>query len=90
MDDPKNWKTVLKIPFERAPEAPAWMYKARTGKRMDPIEVEEFYHYKYNKDFEDLRLRPNYDGIPSHAQIINAIRKYHVFKKKCLMSFYDC
>lgn len=66
------------------------MYKAKSGKKMDPIEVEEYYHYKYNKEFDDLRLRPNYDGIPSHAQIINAIRKYHVFKKSCLMSFYDC
>ena len=32
----------------------------------------------------------SFDGVPSNAQIINAIRKYHVFKKSCLMSFYDC
>lgn len=31
-----------------------------------------------------------FEGIPSHNQIIQTIRSYHVFKKSCLMSFYDC
>ena len=37
-----------------------------------------------------MKSDSNYEGVPSHGQIIQSIRKYHVFKKSCLMSFYDC
>jgi hypothetical protein len=37
-----------------------------------------------------MKKETNFEGVPSHAQLIEIIRTYHVFKKSCLMSFYDC
>lgn len=54
------------------------------------MEAEEFFKDKYEKEFEKMKKETNFEGIPSHAQIIQVIRSYHVFKKSCLVSFYDC
>jgi hypothetical protein len=40
-------KTYLKIPYERAPEDPVWLTKAHAGRKLDPIEVEEFMLHKH-------------------------------------------
>ena len=83
-------KTFLRIPHKPAPEAPSWMYKKKAGRKLDPIEAEEYYKWKSDREVEELQKRPNFDGVPTYAALINSIRKYHVFKKSCLMSFYDC
>ena len=69
---------------------PVWMQKKKAGKKLDPIEIEEYYNFKFNQEHKKLISETNYEGVPSQAQVINAIRKYHTFKKGCLMSFYDC
>jgi hypothetical protein len=82
--------TVLRIPFKRAEEAPSWLSKKKAGRKLDPIEAEEYYHYQFEKEHESLMAETNFEGVPSNAAVINAIRRYHVFKKSCLMSFFDC
>ena len=37
----------MRIPFQRAPEAPSWMSKKKAGRKLDPIEAEEYFKYKY-------------------------------------------
>jgi hypothetical protein len=66
------------------------MVKKHAGRRLDAVEAEEYFFDKFDKEHNKLVKERNYEGVPSHAQIISAIRKYHVFKKSCLMSFYDC
>jgi hypothetical protein len=88
--EPDLMKTYLRIPFERAIEDPSWMSKKKAGRKLSPIEAEEFFQAKYEKEFLALEKETSYQGIPSHAQLIQIIRSYHVFKKSCLMSFYDC
>jgi hypothetical protein len=66
------------------------MVKKKAGKKLDPIEVEEYHHFRFNQEHQRLIKETNFEGVPSEAQVINAIRKYHTFKKGCLMSFYDC
>lgn len=41
----------MRIPFERAPEAPTWMSKKKAGRRLDPVEAEEYYLDKYQKEY---------------------------------------
>ena len=40
-------KTVMKIAFERAPEAPSWMSKKKAGRKLNPMEAEEYFKDKY-------------------------------------------
>ena len=42
-------KTFLKIPYERAKEDPLWLTKKHAGHKLDPIELEEYFKYKYEK-----------------------------------------
>jgi len=88
--DPRKMMTFLKIPFERAPEDPSWLTKKKAGRKLDPIEAEEYYKFKFKQTEDQLLKETNWEGIPSHSQIIETIRAYHVFKKSCLVSFYDC
>lgn len=44
---PDEMKTIWKIPFKRAIPDPEWLMKAHSGRKMDPIEIEEFYRHKY-------------------------------------------
>lgn len=41
--DPSKMMTFLRIPFERAPEDPSWLTKKKAGRKLDPIEAEEYY-----------------------------------------------
>jgi hypothetical protein len=43
-------KTFMKIPFERAKEDPSWLTKKHAGLKLDPIEIEEYYRYKFEKN----------------------------------------
>ena len=43
-------KTYLLIPFEPAPEDPSWMYKARSGRKMNPLEAEEYMKSKHDSE----------------------------------------
>jgi len=88
--DPSKMMTFLRIPFERAPEDPSWLTKKKAGRKLDPIEAEEYYKFKFKQTEDQLLKETNWEGIPSHSQIIETIRAYHVFKKSCLVSFYDC
>ena len=40
-----NFKTYLRIPFKRAPEDPEWMLKVKSGRKLNPIEVEQYYKH---------------------------------------------
>jgi hypothetical protein len=44
-------KTVLQIPFEKAPQDPSWMAKVKTGKKLDAIEMEEYILFKHEKSY---------------------------------------
>lgn len=83
-------KTYLKIPFERAPEDPVWLSKAHAGRKLDPIEVEEFMEHKYQTDYQKLVNDKNFDGVPGYGSVSKAITQYHYFKAKCLLSSLDC
>jgi len=37
----------MKIPFEKPPEDPSWMIKKRSGKKLNPLEAEEYFKYKF-------------------------------------------
>jgi hypothetical protein len=45
--DPALMQTILRIPFERAPEAPSWMSKKKAGKKLDPMEAEAYFTDRY-------------------------------------------
>jgi|TARA_B110000305_G_C18907244_1_gene389069 hypothetical protein len=49
--EPSKMRTIMRIPFERAPEAPNWMSKKKAGRRLDPVEAEEYYLDKYQKEY---------------------------------------
>ena len=87
---PEEMFTVMKIPTQRAPEDPSWVVKKKSGRRLDPVEYEEYFKNKYDEEFTKLINEKSFEGVPSHAQLISSIRTYHVFKKKCLVSFFDC
>jgi len=38
-------KTIVLIPFEPAPEDPIWLRKKHAGKKLDPLEAEEYYKW---------------------------------------------
>ena len=52
--EPQDMKTYLKIPYQRAPEDPSWLQKAHSGRKMDPIELEEYLLYKFDLDHKKL------------------------------------
>ena len=45
-------KTILLIPVVPAKEDPSWMIKKHAGKKLDPIEAEEYYNYLYEEDLK--------------------------------------
>lgn len=45
-------KTFLKIPFERAPEDPSWLVKKKAGRKLNPLEAEEYYKFKFKQSEE--------------------------------------
>ena len=53
-NDPAAMKTVMRIPWKRAPEDPSWLTKAHAGRKMDAIEVEEWYRHLHNRNHEAL------------------------------------
>ena len=66
------------------------MEKKRAGKKLDPIEIEEYYRHLYQVEHDNFTRDQSYAGVPGHDGIISSIRKYHVFKKSCMASFFDC
>ena len=40
-------KTVLRIATQRAPEDPTWMVKKKAGKKLNPLEADEYFAYKF-------------------------------------------
>lgn len=64
--------------------------KKRLGKKLDPIEVEEYYYHKFEEEHTNLMRDNQYPGVPSRGQLHTIINKYHLFKKGCLVTFYDC
>ena len=60
-------KTFLRIPFAPAPEDPAWMYKAKSGRKMNPWEVEEYLKWKHEIEHKKLMAETNYEGIPANG-----------------------
>ena len=37
----------MRIAIERAPEAPSWMSKKKAGRKLNPMEAEEYFKDKY-------------------------------------------
>ena len=66
------------------------MIKKKAGRKLDNIEVEEYYKHKYDKELALLHNDVGQEGLPGRGAVIGSIRKYHLFKKNCLMSFYNC
>jgi hypothetical protein len=44
-------RTFVRIPYERAPEDPSWMTKKKAGKKLDPMEAEEYFNVRYEQEF---------------------------------------
>lgn len=88
--DPAQMRTVMRIPWKRAPDDPSWLTKAHAGKKLDAIEVEQWYRHKYNREHEALLKDKLFDGVPGSGKINKVITQYHVYKKNCLLSFLDC
>ena len=57
---------------------------------MNPIEANQYFKHRFEEELAQMQRETGYEGVPSNAQIIHVIRKFHVFKKSCLLSFYDC
>jgi len=52
---------------ENESKDPAWMKKKKAGKKLDPIEIEEFYNHKFIEEHKKLISDTNFEGIPSEA-----------------------
>lgn len=37
----------MKIPFMKAEPDPSWVVKKKLGKKLNPIEVDQYYQHKY-------------------------------------------
>lgn len=48
-------KTELLIPFEPAKKDPTFMIKMRTGKKMNALERDMYFHWLHNKKLEELK-----------------------------------
>ena len=83
-------KTVLKIPHKPAPADPEWLLKAHSGRKMDPIEIEQYLVYKFDLDHKKLLQDRQMEGIPGFGSIGSVIRNYHYLKKDCMHSFRSC
>ena len=69
---------------------PIWMKKKKQKKKLDSVEIEEYYHYKYEKSLQELKDNQRFEGVPSVGKIVHIAREYHKFKKACLSSFTAC
>jgi hypothetical protein len=85
-----NMKTIWRIPYQRAPVDPSWLLKKKAGRKLDPIEVEEYFRYKFEQSYKAFLRETGFRGVPSDAAISKAIQEYHYFKKDCLTSFLYC
>ena len=70
-------------------EDPDWLVKKKAGKKLDPIEVEQFFKHKFEEEHAIL-IKESFESIPNDGQLNTIINDYHLFKKTCLMSFYNC
>lgn len=80
----------MRIPYQRAPEDPSWLLKAKAGRKLDALEAEEYFHYKFDRDFDEFVKLNNFFGVPTFQTVAQVIREYHYFKKDCLTSFLYC
>lgn len=80
-------KTEVKIPIVPAKSDPTWLLKKHAGKKLDPIETEEYYSHQFQKENYYLTSgRHGFEGIPSSSTISSIVVQYHTIKKNCLMS----
>lgn len=47
-------KTIVKIPFERAPEDPSWIIKRKSGKVLTSDESQEYYKFEFEKELKEM------------------------------------
>lgn len=66
------------------------MLNSKAGRKLDPVEVEEYYRWKFERSHKQLLNDASYEGVPSFAALTQTIREYHYFKKDCLTSFLYC
>lgn len=66
------------------------MKKKKLKKKLDPVEIEEYFHWKHEESLKYLKESRNFEGVPSAGTCIECIRAYHRLKKGCLASFMDC
>lgn len=50
----------MRIAYERAPEAPTWMSKKKAGRKLNPMEAEEYFKYKFDQEFDQLKKETNF------------------------------
>jgi hypothetical protein len=43
------------------------MTKKKAGRKLNPMEAEEYFKDKFDKEFEKLKKETNFEGVPSHA-----------------------
>ena len=67
-------KTILLIPTHPAPEDPEWIQKGHSGRKMDSIEAEQWFKYKYDQDWKKWKTdTETVTGVPGNGQISETI-----------------
>lgn len=88
-------KKVQEFPGEVSENDPKWMSKKKRNKRLDEIEIEEYFHFKHENGFAQLQNKTSTNtmggsGVPSTGTLLEIMNKYHLYKKTCLASFGAC
>lgn len=69
--------TEVLIPIQPAPKDPKWMIKKHAGKKLDPLEIEEYLKFKHDNENKYLVSGAHsFAGIPSSATIGKIVIAY--------------
>lgn len=72
---------------------PVWMKKKRKGKRLNPVEMEEYFYWRHERNHFVKYVDPRpgaHINMPSYQKLADVMNKYHLWKKKCLTSVSMC
>ena len=47
-------KTIVKIPFEKAPADPEWLIKKHAGHKLNALEMEQYRRYAFDEEHRHL------------------------------------
>ena len=65
--DPMDMKTIMKIPFQRAPVGPSWLTKKKAGRKLNPIEANQWLKAKFEEEHQKLLNESKFEGVPTSS-----------------------